>query len=94
MMFAGAIWIPLAPVVLIVFACWLLRRLAQGETSEVRALPEQTVLVSSRHTCVQITSACTHKINAQFATPIFCFLLWFITDMEWEAGDGPLRRHL
>ena len=47
MMFAGAIWIPLAPVVLIVFACWLLRRLAQGETSEVRALPEQTVLVSS-----------------------------------------------
>jgi alpha-1,2-mannosyltransferase len=28
MMFAGAIWIPLAPVVLVMFACWLLRRLA------------------------------------------------------------------
>jgi alpha-1,2-mannosyltransferase len=47
MMFAGAIWIPLAPVVLIVFACWLLRRLAQGDRSEVRALPEQSVLASS-----------------------------------------------
>jgi alpha-1,2-mannosyltransferase len=47
MMFAGAIFIPLAPVVLIMFACWLLRRLAQGERSEVRALPEQTVLASS-----------------------------------------------
>jgi 4-hydroxybenzoate polyprenyltransferase len=44
MMFAGAIGIPLAPVVLIAFACWLLRRLAQGDSSEVRALPEETVL--------------------------------------------------
>jgi alpha-1,2-mannosyltransferase len=47
MMFAGAIWIPLAPVVLVMFACWLLRRLAQSDRSEVRALPEQTVLASS-----------------------------------------------
>jgi flagellar biogenesis protein FliO len=46
-MFAGAIFIPLAPVVLIMFACWLLRRLAQSERSEVRALPEQTVPASS-----------------------------------------------
>ena len=43
MMFAGAIGIPLAPVVLIIFAGWLLRRLAQGDRGEVRALPEQTV---------------------------------------------------
>jgi alpha-1,2-mannosyltransferase len=41
MMFAGAVWIPLAPVVLVMFACWLLRRLAQGDSSEVRALPGQ-----------------------------------------------------
>jgi flagellar biogenesis protein FliO len=47
MMFAGAIWIPLAPVVLIMFACWLLRRLAQGDRSEVRVLPEETVLACS-----------------------------------------------
>ena len=47
MMFAGAIWIPLAPVVLIMFACWLLRRLAQGDRSQAGALPEQTVLASS-----------------------------------------------
>ena len=47
MMFAGAIWIPLAPVVLIVFACWLLRRLAQGDRSEVGAPLEQTVLAPS-----------------------------------------------
>jgi alpha-1,2-mannosyltransferase len=47
MMFAGAIWIPLAPVVLIMFACWLLRRLAQSDKSEAGALPEQTVLASS-----------------------------------------------
>jgi len=47
MMFAGAIWIPLAPVVLIMFACWLLRRLAQSDRSEAGALPEQTVLASS-----------------------------------------------
>ena len=47
MMFAGAIWIPLAPVVLIMFACWLLRRLAQGDSREVRALPGGTVLASS-----------------------------------------------
>jgi len=46
-MFAGAIGIPLAPVVLIAFACWLLRRLAQGDRSEVRALPEETVLAAS-----------------------------------------------
>ena len=44
MMFAGAIWIPLAPVVLIMFACWLLRRLAQSDRSEAGALLEQTVL--------------------------------------------------
>jgi alpha-1,2-mannosyltransferase len=47
MMFAGAIWIPLAPVVLIMFACWLLRRLAQSDRSEAGALPEQTVLAST-----------------------------------------------
>jgi uncharacterized membrane protein YecN with MAPEG domain len=47
MMFAGAIGIPLAPVVLIAFACWLLRRLALGDSSEVRALPEATVLAPS-----------------------------------------------
>jgi len=47
MMFAGAIGIPLAPIVLIAFACWLLRRLAQGDSSEVRAPPEQAVLASS-----------------------------------------------
>jgi hypothetical protein len=47
MMFAGAIWIPLAPVVLIMFVCWLLRRLAQGDRSEAGALPEQSVLASS-----------------------------------------------
>jgi len=46
-MFAGAIGIPLAPIVLIAFACWLLRRLAQGDRSEVRALPEETVLAVS-----------------------------------------------
>jgi len=44
MMFAGAIGIPLAPIVLIAFACWLLRRLAQGDRSEVRALQEATAL--------------------------------------------------
>jgi alpha-1,2-mannosyltransferase len=38
MMFAGVVWIPLAPVVLIMFACWLLRRLAQGDT-RVAQLP-------------------------------------------------------
>jgi hypothetical protein len=43
MMFAGAIGIPLAPIVLTAFACWLLRRLAQGASREVRALPEATV---------------------------------------------------
>jgi hypothetical protein len=37
MMFAGAIWIPLAPIVLIMFACWLLRRLAQNDSREVDA---------------------------------------------------------
>ena len=47
MMFAGAIWIPLAPVVLIMFACWLLRRLAQSDRSEAGELPEQTALASS-----------------------------------------------
>jgi len=47
MMFAGVFRIPLAPVVLIMFACWLLRRLAQGASSEVRALPEATVFASS-----------------------------------------------
>ncbi len=47
MMFAGAIGIPLAPVVLIAFACWLLRRLAQGDRGEVRALPEEIVLAAS-----------------------------------------------
>jgi len=47
MMFAGAIGIPLAPVVLIAFACWLLRRLAQGDSGEVRALPEAAVLAPS-----------------------------------------------
>jgi hypothetical protein len=39
MTFAGAIWIPLAPVVLVMFACWLLRRLAQSDRSEVQSLP-------------------------------------------------------
>jgi hypothetical protein len=43
MMFAGAIGVPLAPIVLIAFACWLLWRLAQGDGSEVRTLPEATV---------------------------------------------------
>jgi hypothetical protein len=33
--------------VLVAFACWLLRRLARGERSEVRALPKQTALASS-----------------------------------------------
>lgn len=47
MMFAGAIWIPLAPVVLVVFACWLLRRLAQGEGCDVRELPKETALAPS-----------------------------------------------
>jgi uncharacterized membrane protein len=42
MMFAGAIGIPLAPIVLIALACWLLRRLAQGDRSDVGTLPEQT----------------------------------------------------
>jgi len=41
MMFAGAIWIPLAPIVLITFACWLLRRLAQSDGSQVQSLPGQ-----------------------------------------------------
>jgi len=41
MMFAGAIWIPLAPIVLLTFACWLLRRLAQSNGSEVQSLPGQ-----------------------------------------------------
>jgi hypothetical protein len=36
MMFAGAIWIPLAPAVLIAFACWLRRRLAQGDQREAQ----------------------------------------------------------
>jgi len=44
MMFAGAIGIPLAPVVLIAFACWLLRRLAQGDSRKVSTLPEATAL--------------------------------------------------
>ncbi len=39
MMFAGAIWIPLAPVVLVMFACWLLRRLAQSDGREAQSLP-------------------------------------------------------
>jgi hypothetical protein len=33
--------------VLIMFACWLLRRLAQSDRSEAGALPEQTVLAST-----------------------------------------------
>jgi hypothetical protein len=47
MMFAGAIWIPLAPVVLVMFACWLLRRLAQGEGCDVREPPKETALAPS-----------------------------------------------
>src|ERR1700724_2724939 len=47
MMFAGAIFIPLAPVVLIMFACWLLRRLAQGEGCDVREPPKETALAPS-----------------------------------------------
>ena len=47
MMFAGAIGIPLAPIVLNAFACWLLRRLALGDSSEVRALPNATALAPS-----------------------------------------------
>jgi len=47
MMFAGAIWIPLAPVVLMVFACWLLRRLAQSDGREVKAPPEQATLAAA-----------------------------------------------
>jgi hypothetical protein len=37
MMFAGAIGIPLAPIVLIAFACWLLRRLVQRNRREVQS---------------------------------------------------------
>ena len=35
MMFSAVIYVPLAPIVLIVFACWLLKRLAQGEGAAV-----------------------------------------------------------
>jgi hypothetical protein len=42
MMFAGAIWIPLAPVVLVMFACWLLRRLEQSDGREAQSLPGNT----------------------------------------------------
>ena len=37
MMFAGAIGIPLAPIVLIAFACWLLRRLVQSDRRAVQS---------------------------------------------------------
>jgi hypothetical protein len=43
MMFAGAVLIPLAPIVLIAFACWLLRRLAQGGQREAQ-LPSPQAL--------------------------------------------------
>jgi hypothetical protein len=33
-----------APIVLIAFACWLPRRLVQGDSRAVRVLPEATVL--------------------------------------------------
>ena len=46
MMFAGAIWIPLAPVVLITFACWLLRRLAQSDGRAVKAPPAQAMHIT------------------------------------------------
>jgi alpha-1,2-mannosyltransferase len=41
MIFAGVIWIPLAPLVLMTFAVWLLRRLARVEGRAVAAVPEQ-----------------------------------------------------
>jgi alpha-1,2-mannosyltransferase len=41
MMIAAVGWIPLAPIVLIVFAGRLAWRLAQGEGREIRPLPEQ-----------------------------------------------------
>jgi hypothetical protein len=47
MMFAGVVWIPLAPVVLIIFACWLLWRLAQGGRSEVQSLSGQATPAAS-----------------------------------------------
>jgi hypothetical protein len=41
MMIAGFFWIPLAPIVLIAFACRLLVRLKRGSEGEVRPLPAQ-----------------------------------------------------
>lgn len=35
----AVIYVPLAPIVLIVFACWLLKRLAQGEGAAVAMVP-------------------------------------------------------
>ncbi len=47
MMFAGAIWIPLAPVVLVMFACWLLRRLAQGDNRVTQSPSGQAAPVAA-----------------------------------------------
>jgi hypothetical protein len=47
MMFAGAIWIPLAPVVLVTFACWLLRRLAQGDNRVAQSPSGQAAPVAA-----------------------------------------------
>jgi alpha-1,2-mannosyltransferase len=47
MMFAGAIWIPLAPIVLIMFASWLLRRLAQSDKREAQSPSGQAAPVAA-----------------------------------------------
>ncbi len=47
MMLAAVAWIPLAPIVLITFAVWLLRRLAQGDKSEVRLPSPEALAVSA-----------------------------------------------
>ena len=47
MMFAGAIWIPLAPVVLVTFACWLLRRLTQGDNRVAQSPSGQAAPVAA-----------------------------------------------
>jgi len=47
MMMAAAAWIPLAPIVLIAFACRLIWRLAQSERCEVPLVPAQAAVTTA-----------------------------------------------
>jgi alpha-1,2-mannosyltransferase len=46
MMMSAIVWVPLAPIVLIAFAVWLIRRMMQSDRSEVQLVSVQAAIVS------------------------------------------------